>query len=192
MKRIFYIAVISFVLSLCCDITRTYAQRCLPKTVGIGVRSGFTDGIRRPMNFYTDIVVCVYSAKSSRWIAGAGYQNKRYAYRKAYVPKEQFAVESGYQFCLVSDRSKSFFLYVGGSAMLGYEMVNRNERLLYDGAMLRKVGSFLYGGLLNIEAEAYLCDRVTVFIDVRERCLLGGSAGKFHAQFGAGLRFIIN
>lgn len=191
MRRLFW-TIMTIMLWSCIGICRTYAQRCLPGTVGIGFRAGFIDGIRRPVDFYTDVDICVYSVKSSRWIAGLGYRNKKYAYRTIHISQEQFTAEGGYQYCCVSDRSRTFFLYFGGSATIGYETVNRNERLLYDGAMLRNVSSFVYGGVLHLEAEAYLCDRITAFIDVRERCLWGGSAGKFHTQFGAGLRIIIN
>ena len=192
MRRLLAVIVATVALLSCCGIGRIYAQRCLPGTVGIGISAGFTDRIRRPIDFYTDAVVSIYSVRYSRWTAGVGYRNKGYAYRTIRIPQEQFTVSGGYRYCCVSDRSKTFFLYIGGSAIIGYETVNRGNARLYDGATLRRADAFIYGLGASLEAEAYLCDRMSVFIDVEERCLWGGCAGKFHTRFGAGLRIIIN
>jgi len=41
--------------------------------------------------------------------------------------------EGGYYKQVLSDASKSFFVYVGASALAGYETVNWNKQLLDDG-----------------------------------------------------------
>ena len=42
-----------------------------------------------------------------------------------------------------------FLLNLGASALLGYEAVNNGNRLLDDGASLRKYESFIYGGAVT-------------------------------------------
>ena len=75
---------------------------------------------------------------------------------------------------------------------MGYETSNWGNKLLFDGATLRNKDAFIYGGAITVELEAYLTDRIIVLVNTRERILWGSSIGKFHTQFGIGLKFIIN
>ena len=79
-----------------------------------------------------------------------------------------------------------------GSALAGYESVNRGERRLYDGSTLRHRDRFLYGGAVTLEVDAYLTDRIILSLTGRERILWGTTTGHFHAQFGLGVKFIIH
>ena len=104
----------------------------------------------------------------------------------------QFTGEGGYYRKLLSDGSKTLFLYLGGSVLMGYETVNGGERGLPDGATIRSRGGFLYGGAVTLEADAYLTDRIVFFLSGRERVLGGTTTGHFHTQFGVGIKFIID
>ena len=92
----------------------------------------------------------------------------------------------------LADPSRTFFFYLGGSALAGYESVNRGERRLYDGSTLRHRDRFLYGGAVTLEVDAYLTDRIILSLTGRERILWGTTTGHFHAQFGLGVKFIIH
>lgn len=91
----------------------------------------------------------------------------------------------------LSDPSKTFFLSLGGSALAGYETSNWGDKLLFDGATIRNKDTFIYGGAITLELESYITDRIVFLINARERVLWGSTIGKFHVQFGAGLKFII-
>ena len=80
---------------------------------------------------------------------------------------------------------------LGGSALAGYETSNRGEKILYDGSTLRHKDAFIYGGAITLEMETYMTDRVVLLLTGRQRVLFGGSTGKFHAQFGVGLKCYI-
>ena len=67
------------------------------------------------------------------------------------VPLSQYTGEGGYYHTILSTSGKSFFLNLGASALLGYEAVNNGNRLLDDGASLRKCESFIYGGAVTLE-----------------------------------------
>ena len=43
-----------------------------------------------------------------------------------------------------------------------------------------------------VEAETYLSDRLVLLLYGRERCLWGGSTGRFHAQYGVGLKIMLD
>ena len=92
----------------------------------------------------------------------------------------------------LSDNRKIMFLYIGGSALAGYETVNRGEKLLYYGSRLNNKDAFIYGCATTLEMEVYLADRIALTASVRERFLWGGSTGHFHTQYRVGIKFIIN
>ncbi len=105
---------------------------------------------------------------------------------------EHFTLEAGYLRNLIADASKSFFVSIGCSGLLGYEYINKGKLLLGDGARLRNDDAFIYGVSPCLAMEYYLCDYVVLVASANERIVWGGSAGHFHLQLGAGLRFIIN
>ena len=168
------------------------AQRYLPKMKGIELRGGFVDGVQKPLNYYAGVGLSTYTKNSNRWVFGEEYLNKQYEYNNVHVPKAQITAEGGYYLKFLSDHSKTFFLSIGGSALVGYETSNWGDKLLPDGATLRNKDSFIYGGAITLELETYLSDKIVLLLNARERVLWGSSIGHFHTQFGVGLKFIIN
>lgn len=168
------------------------AQRYLPGQRGIEFRGGYTDGCLNAGNFYAGAAVSIYTRNSNRWVLGAEYLQKGYAYKNITIPAAQFTAEGGYYVKFLSDPSKIFFLSIGGSALAGYETVNWDKKLLFDGATIRNKDAFIYGGAVTLELESYITDRIVFLINARERALWGSTVGKFHTQFGIGLKFIIN
>ena len=70
--------------------------------------------------------------------------------------------------------------------------MNWGDKVLFDGSRLASRDAFIYGGAISLEVEAYLADRIALTMNVRERCLWGGSTGHFRTQFGVGVKFIID
>lgn len=168
------------------------AQRYLPGMRGLELRGGFVDGVQEPVNYYFGAALSTYTKNGNRRVFGAEYLSKAYAYKAMQVPKVQFTAEGGYYVKFLSDRSKTFFLSLGGSALAGYETSRWGDKLLPDGATLLSKDGFIYGGAITLELEAYLSDRVVLLLNARERCLWGSSIGHFHTQFGASIKFILN
>ena len=104
----------------------------------------------------------------------------------------QFTAEGGYYFKILSDARKIVFVYAGASALAGYESVNWGEKVLHDGSTLHDRDAFIYGGALTLDVEFYVADRIALLANLRERLLWGGDTRKFHTQFGAGVKIIIN
>lgn len=188
MKKYLYIIVALLALS----VGQANAQRYLPGMRGVQLRGGFVDGVEKPTNYYFGAGISTYTKNANRWVFGAEYLSKEYAYKSIYIPKTQITAEAGYYMKFLADPSKTFFLSVGGSALAGYETSNWGDKLLYDGATLLSNDSFIYGGAITLELETYLSDRLVLLINARERILWGSSIGHFHTQFGVGLKFIIN
>jgi hypothetical protein len=191
MKRI----VMILAVTMLCTVTAS-AQRYLPGQRGIEITGGIVDGFRfKPTEgarFYGNLSMSTYNRKGNRWVFGAGYLQHGFAYRGVPVPVAQFTVEGGHYLKFLSDPSKTVFLSVGGSALLGYESLNRGNRRLYDGAVLTGGDGFIYGAAVSLEIETFITDRVVFLVRARERMMFGGETGIFKFQLGAGIKIIIH
>lgn len=176
---------------------QAHAQRCLPKMRGVELRTGMADGFysdanRAETGYYFGAALATYTKGGNKWVFGGEYLLRNYPYKDIRIPMAQFTAEGGYYYNFLSDARKIFFLYIGGSALAGYETTNWGEKMLFDGSRLTGKGAFVYGGALTLDLEVYVADRVALLANVRERCLWGGPSQRFHFQFGAGIKFIIN
>ncbi len=176
---------------------QAHAQRCLPKMRGVELRTGMADGFysdanRAETGYYFGAALATYTRGGNKWVFGGEYLLRNYPYKDIRIPMAQFTAEGGYYYNFLSDARKIFFLYIGGSALAGYETTNWGEKLLFDGSRLTGKDAFVYGGALTLDLEIYVADRVALLANVRERCLWGGSSQRFHFQFGAGIKFILN
>jgi len=188
-----------FIVTALCLITggQAHAQRALPGMRGLELRGGMVDSFhssdhRNEMGYYFGVAMTTYAQNANKWVFGAEYLHRYYPYKDGRIPTVQFTGEGGYYYKFLSDGSKTFFFSIGASALAGYETVNWGDKLLYDGSTVQNKDSFLYGGAVTLEVEAYLTDRVILLLTGRERILRGTSSGQFRAQCGVGIRFIIN
>ena len=186
MKKLLMIGVLALTMG------QASAQRCLPKMQGIEVNGGFVDGKALSAAFSGGAALSTYTKNGSKWIFGGEYLQRDYGYSDTTIPVAQFTAEVGYYKKLLTDASKTFFIYGGVSALAGYESVNWGKTLLDDGAMLTDKDAFIYGGAVTLNIEVYLSDRLALMGNVRERCLWGNDTGHFHIQYGIGLKLIIN
>ena len=171
------------------------AQRVLPKMQGIAIGGGLVDG--KSDSFYGGMTLDTYTKGGDKWVFGAEYlqRNHKYEYGeygRQTIPVAQFTAEGGYYKQVLSDASKSFFVYVGASALAGYETVNWNDKMLDDGSRLTGRDGIVYGCAATLNVEWYLSDKVVLTGNVRERFLWGNASNLNHTQYGIGLKFIIN
>jgi hypothetical protein len=185
-------ALLFIIISLCIAVPELSAQRYLPGMRGLQITAGTENGLNPEDGFHAGAAFSQYTKSAGRWVLGVEYLEKRHPYKGISIPQSQFTVDAGYYLKFLSDPRKTFFLSVGASAMAGYESVNWNDKLLFDGATINNKDAFLYGGALTLETETYLTDRIVLLVNVRERLLAGSSVGKLNTQAGIGIKFIIN
>ena len=187
--------IIALVASLALFAGQAHAQRCLPGMRGIEVKANLADGFRPGGNdggYSFGAALSTYTKKGNKWVFGGEYLMKDNPYKETKIPVAQFTAEGGYYFKILSDARKIVFLYAGASALAGYETVNWGDRILFDGSTLHDQDAFVYGGALTLDMEIYVADRIALLVNLRERCLWGGDTRKFHTQWGAGIKFVIN
>lgn len=191
MRKFVFFLVASLVL-----IGQANAQRCLSGMRGIQLTTGMVDGLYNLSNqnetgYYFGAALSTYTIGGNKWVFGGEYLQKYNPYRDTRIPTTQFTAEGGYYLNVLSDANKIFFLYLGGSALAGYETSNWGDKVLFDGSRLTNKDAFIYGGAISLEVESYLSDRIVLLFNTRERCLWGGSTGHFHTQVGAGIKLIL-
>jgi len=191
-----YKSVIIILFALCLSF-QAQAQRRLPGQKGLQFTAGTVNGFNfSPQNldfaFHAGAAFSSVTKNGDHWAFGGEYLEKRYPYKDLSLPQSQFTAEAGYCLKFLSDGSKTVFSALGASVLGGYETVNWNKKKLPDGATLQNKDGFLYGGALTLETEIFLCDRIVLLVNVRERLLGGSSVGLFNTAVGLGLKFIIN
>ena len=172
------------------------AQRCLPGMKGMQFTADMADGFyskanRNDAGFAFGLAVSTYTKGGNKWLFGTEIMQRNYPYRNTHIPLTQYTAEGGYYYNFFSCPRKIIFLNLGASGLLGYAGVNGGKNLLSDGAALRKRESFIYGGAVTLEAEAYLSDKVVLLLRLRERILWGSAANNFHTQYGLGVKIIL-
>ena len=194
MKKVIFL----FTLVCCFAFSSgAYAQRCLPGMQGLQVTGGMVDGFhssdnKNELGYYFGMSMATYTKHANKWVFGGEFLNKYYPYKNGRIPVNQFTAEGGYYLKFLSDHSKTVIFSLGASALAGYEISNRGEKTLFDGATLQNKDSFIYGGAITFEMETYLSDCVVFLLTARERILWGITTGHFRSQFGFGLKFLIN
>lgn len=189
MGRLFFTIAVVMIM-----IKTANGQRYLAGQQGIEIRGGMVDEFYSDSNrsFHFGVGMSSYTKEGNHWVFGAEYLKNEHPYSKMKIEVSQLTAEGGYYLNFLSDPGKTFFLSLGASALAGYEIVNQGKYLLYDGGTLQHNNALLYGGAVTLELERYMTDRLVLLLNMRERIMLGTSIGKFHTQFGLGLKYIMN
>jgi hypothetical protein len=177
---------------LCFVVPELPAQRYLPGMQGLQVTSGGVNALKRKKGYHVGVAFSQYNKRADRWVFCFEYLEKKHTYKNLNIPQSQFTLDAGYYLKFLSDPRKTFFASIGASFMAGYETVNWNEKLLFDGATIKNSDTFLIGVGLTLETEVYLSDRIVLLANIRERFLSGSSIGKLNTHFGIGVKIIIN
>jgi len=185
MKRIFII------ISVIMLTVPVQAQRRLPGQQGLQATIGKVDGFTKN-SIHAGVALSRFTKNSHRWKFGAEYLCKKLEYRENLIPIGQFTAEGGYYRTALADRRKNFFFTAGISGLAGYELVNRDRPLLFDGSTILSESKFLFGGAFSFEIEAYTVDRIILLAGFRQRILPTSSINTFHNQLYLGIKFIIN
>ena len=171
----------------------SHAQRLIPKQRGIEVL-GSIPLIKgeKPFtgdNFGVGISLTRYLKKENYTFASLGYEQQNLPYRSYNIPMKDILLHLGYMQPVLADRGKNVLVYVGVSALCGYEELNRDKKLLPDGATLLDRSRFVYGGTVHASVEAFLTDRVLFLVKAQGRFLFGTDVYCFRPTVSAGLRF---
>lgn len=169
------------------------AQRLIPKQRGIEVVGSVPlikgEKLFTGDNFGVGISLPRYLKKENYTFVMAEYEQQNMTYRSYDVKLKDALLQVGYMHPVLSDRGKNVFLYAGISALGGYEQLNKDKKLLPDGATLLDRSRFVYGGAVHSSVEVFLTDKVLFLIKAQGRLLFGTDVHRFRPAVSAGLKF---
>ena len=186
------------ILSACVAVAMAFslpshAQRLIPKQKGIEVMGSVPlvkgEKFFAKDNFCVGVSLTRYLKRENYSFVGVEYEQQNMTYRSYDVKLKDALLQVGYMHPVLSDREKNVFLYAGISALGGYEQLNKDKKLLPDGATLLDRSRFVYGGAVHSSVEVFLTDKVLFLIKAQGRLLFGTDVHRFRPAVSAGLRF---
>ncbi len=171
----------------------SHAQRLIPKQRGIEVLGSVPlikgEKLFAGDNFGVGISLTRYLKRENYTFASLEYEQQNMPYRSYNIPMKDILLHLGYMQPVLADRGKNVLVYVGVSALCGYEELNRDKKLLPDGATLLDCSRFVYGGAVHGSVEVFITDRVLFLVKAQGRFLFGSDVHCFRPAVLAGLRF---
>ena len=171
----------------------SHAQRLIPKQRGIEVVGGVPlikgEKLFTGDNFGVGISLTRYLKKENYAFTSLEYEQQNLPYRSYNIPMKDILLHLGYMQPVLADRGKNALVYVGISALCGYEEIIRDKKLLPDGATLLDRSRFVYGGAVHGSVEVFLTDRVLFLVKAQGRILFGSDVHRFRPALSAGFKF---
>lgn len=169
------------------------AQRLIPRQKAIEIYGGVPLAKGQKMFAKEQLALGVglqrYFSAANYAFLSVDYEAEHYDYKTYAVPCKDVYLQCGYMQPLVSDGGKNVFLYLGTAAVLGYEEVNDDKKVLPDGAALLDGSAFVYGAAVHTSIECFLSDKVLLTLKGQARYIFGTGLNKFRPAVSVGLRF---
>ena len=168
-----------------------HAQRLIPKQRGIEVL-GSVQLIKREKflaadNFGMGASLARYLGRENYTFVMAEYEQQNMPYRRYNIPIKDILLHLSHMQPILTDRGKNVLVYVGVSTLCAYEELNRDKKLLPDGATLLDLSRFVYGGAVHGSVGVFLTDRV--LLKAQGRILFGFDMHRFRPALSAGFKF---
>lgn len=187
-----------FIVSVCTAVAMAFslpsqAQRLIPKQRGVEVVGSVPlikgEKFLAADNFDMGVSLTRYLSCENYTFVMAEYEQQNMPYRSYNVKLKDALLQVGYMHPVLADRGKNVLLYGGISALGGYEQLNKDKKLLPDGATLLDRSRFVHGGAVHGSMEVFLTDRVLFLVKAQGRFLFGTDVHRFRPAISAGLRF---
>ncbi|MEA1849923.1 conjugal transfer protein TraO [Chryseobacterium sp. MHB01] len=170
-------------------VTAVKAQRMLPKQKGLELSAGILSNDKIGNDYYLSAAMTVNGRNGNYQLWALEYMHRYHEYKDHRIPQETYSAEGGYSFYLLGDGGRNIALNLGITGVVGYESINRNEVMLYDGSKILNEGNFIYGTGARITLDTYLTDRFVLVLQGRTKALWGTDLKQFRPSAGVGLRF---
>ncbi len=171
--------------------TGIYAQRLIKGQTGFEATIGLISD-KKPLHdfFYVQAGMTINRKNGNYQFYGIEYTRNKHEFEGFKIPIETYTAEGGYSFKLLGDWEKKVSLNLGLMAILGYEVINKNENLLPNGAVIQDENSFIYGGGVRLSLETYLNDHFVLLLQGRIKAVFGTTIGQIRPSAGVGVRYI--
>ena len=184
--------------SLCAAVvvglpTAVQAQRLVPGQKGLEMSASVPivkgKSLFKQDDFGMTLSLSHYLKQGKYTFLLAGYEQQALSYRSYQVPMRDYLLQMVYGYPLLSDKGKNVFFYLGASALVGYEQLNRDMVILPDGAKLLDGSRWVYGAGLHTSVELFLTDRIIVGGKAQLRYLFNSDVLRLRPTLSLGLRY---
>lgn len=173
------------------SITRLQAQRLIKGQKGFEISVGLVSHKKLLHDdFYLQAGMTVNGKNGGYQLWAVEYTHTKHGFENYAIPVETYSGEGGYSFVLLGDWSKNISLNMGITGVAGYEVINRGERVLPNGAVIQNKDRFIYGGGLRLSLDTYLGDHFVMLVQGRTKAVWGTSVERFRPSAGVGIRYI--
>ena len=190
LKLLFYSLCAALVVGL---PTTVQAQRLVPSQKGLEVSASMPivkgKSLFKQDDFGMTLSLSHYLKQGKYTFLSAGYEQQALSYRSYQVPMRDYLLQMVYGYPLLSDKGKNVFFYLGASALVGYEQLNRDMVILPDGAKLLDGSRWVYGAGLHTSVELFLTDRIIVGGKAQLRYLFNSDVLRLRPTLSLGLRY---
>ena len=168
------------------SVVSTKAQRLVPRQKGLEL-SVHVPLLKEPPLISQDNFAA--SLSFSRNLKRGRYTYLSAVYNQLSLEYRNYLLQMGYAHPLLSDKGKNIFLYLGPSALVGYEQLNRGDALLPDGATLLDRSGLVYGAGIQTSVECFLLDRLILSSKVQAHYLFNSDVYRLRPMLSLGLRY---
>lgn len=165
------------------------AQRLIPGQVGIEIQAGILQAEFPVQDYYINVGLVTYRKNGNYLSTNLQYNVQCPEYKNELISHETYLFEAGYVFFLFGNSTRSLNLNAGIQGVLGFELINKGEKILYDGAVLERTEDFLYGAGTKLSLEKFLSNHIMVLLQAKMNAVWGTTMGTIRPSLGLGIRY---
>ena len=183
-EKNYYLCIIAF-LMLLLTTGKSYSQSYSDGfTINLGV---VQDGIAGLFNYN-------YFVDRHDFIdAGLLITVANYEYKDGIkIPYNDFTFNAGYSKNIFYNYQNTFIVNIGAGGIFGYEIINKGDKNLENGALIISNSGSIYGAYLGLDLDYSLNDTLSLSFKANQFYHINSSMGNFVPFLGLGTRIYIN
>ncbi|GAA6774032.1 conjugal transfer protein TraO [Flavobacterium sp. GSB-24] len=108
------------------------------------------------------------------------------------IPYNDFTLNLGYSKNVFWNYKNTFNVNIGAGGVFGYETVNKGDKELSNGAVIRSEPGFIYGAYIGVDFDYAITDRYSITLRANEYYHANSDLGEFMPFLGLGFRYYAN
>ena len=143
----------------------------------------------RVKDFYINAGLVSYKKNGNYLSANLQYNVQHSEYKNELISHETYLFEAGYILFLFGNSNRSLNLNAGIQGIIGFELINQGEEVLYDGAVLESTEDFLYGAGTKLSLEKFLSNHIMLLLQAKMNAVWGTTMEIIRPSLGLGIRY---
>ena len=108
------------------------------------------------------------------------------------IPYNDFTFNLGYSKNVFWNYKNTLNVNISAGGLFGYETVNKGDKNLSNGALIKSKPGFIYGAYLGLDLEYSINDQLSAVLKANEYYHSNSTLGEFLPFIGLGVRYYVN